>query len=393
MAMTEINDPLLFCSQLMGVDPSQILSSPDKVNQAILAETIRIAIDNVRSNDVLNATPVHILTIRSWVTRKLRFMMPNLVTGDDEILKNHFEESLSSNLLFIGDIIKLDDGSIIPSPSRAIQLHENRFLLISGLPTKYFTNIGFKVEIVGTIRHLVISDSSTFVKINMPTQQLDSYLARYQRTESVSLNEFLEKCQLFEWRSDNDFEGYVGVQPKSSLNFDKNEGSFGFRCWGGTPLEVNHPMGQISIWRNVKDWGAVQYWIRLRRKKRTREIRQEMKNGRMVNVVYDHDNLAALIPNDNFKQFALDLESISGNPRTVEVFLSQDRAIIETNFFPFVDLFHWICITGGYFAGYAPNHVMKWILPKWALLRASDIIKSYRIIVNQKRVGGENGID
>lgn len=333
---------------------------------------------------IVPTSPQH---IRNWVVRKLRSVIPDLRTNGNQIVDEAVSGIFTPGLEFMGDIIRLDDGNLLPGPTRVVPVGGEHYNLVSGVPTREFVSSGVKIESIGAIRR--VEWSSLLAKI-ASKQSLDSYLELdwFDNRKSY-IDYILETGQQIDWDPNRSFEGYLGYS-QNTWGQHKNKGPYGFKNWGCSPLEVDVNGKLISLWREEL-WGQFNYWLRVKHKLERVIIVDVVENGRLIKRFIEHQIKVIKVPNELFRFIALELESRSGIRRGIKIMMDGNRSTLAISFAPPDSLRRWLFACGSSFSGYSQD-MMIWPIPAWAIDETVRIAKRLKIYVETTVGEGENGI-
>lgn len=299
------------------------------------------------------------MSLKNWVTRKLRSVYPELEIEENNLFLQALKDGPGPNLEFLGDVIKLNNGYYLPSPTRVIQIEDDKFILISGLPTKFFINAGLDVEISGTSRCLYNLSVSELKKINIPIQSVKSYIGL---RELYNTNSFLEYILNHEehtkWAPEKGMEAYTG-ELRGKI--------YGYDYWGINPLECIHPLGLLSLWRFKREWDRFEYRLLIKKpNQQSTSLNQKMSS--LIN--YNHFSI--LLPSTLYKKICLALDMLSNNKRIAHLIKSNENVIVNINFGPPEELMRYIYAIGGKWQGYEKSY-LKWIIPYHGIKTLDEI--------------------
>ena len=287
---------------------------------ALISEAIRLAIYFKNSE---GARGVHITAIKSWVTRKLRGVIPDIASGGNEDKIMQCIKGDTSNLVFIGDLLELENGYYEAAPTRFIKIGSNRFGIVSGLPTFLFTSRGSKLEVRGPVRHItglvdkdaLIQDKESFVG----HYGLMKFDLNYVRTHLKVITDQIPS---------EDWECYQG-------NLGNNF------VWRKRVHEVECELGKISMWRLPGSLKEEKYQLRI-----------DSINGKNV---YS-------IPSRLFKHACLFEDKLEGKERIVYFESWQEGVSIKLSFPPPEAQLRWLTIVGDRRAQDF-NKIEQWNIP------------------------------
>lgn len=363
-------------------------SDPDAQKATVIAETIRSAIYYNR-NSAGKIIPTRTTHILKWVKRKLRSVIPELrddrweyfweEKGEDSDaeIKNMISDDYSPSLEFMGDIVRLGDGTFLPSPSRVIPLNHSQYILVSGIPTREFVLRGVNVQVDRTIRRI---KPSLPITAYAPTQCLDSYLELNRFNYEQSHIEYLfETSQQIDWppTPSKKFEGYSGFLPGRQRK-SGSTGHYGFKNWSDDAVEVAFNGNRVSLWREELYWGRNVYWLKIKHKLPHTRVEQNYRDGRLVNEIKEHELKSIKVPYEIYRLVALEIDTYIGSKRGIEIFSDGFSTRLAIGFMPPDALRRWLFACGSRFSGYE-NGLMIWSIKEWAIGETERIAKLLKI--------------
>lgn len=188
----------------------QIPSDPVILRAAVIADTIRMGIYFLYSANH-SFTPVHNLEVRTWISHKLLPVIPDLLDSEENSYRQVLTEGRTKSLEFLGDALLLSDGYLDPGPTRFIDIGNDCYLIISGLPTVYFSSISNKIihtQLGRRIDHVSLNELQ---ELNPKVQSIEDYLENSTKILPPDdlINTILSSS--FEpWISDPGWEIYLG---------------------------------------------------------------------------------------------------------------------------------------------------------------------------------------
>lgn len=364
------------CSEFLSLPIEKVPSNEGIVKETLIAESIRFALGR-NYLDVDRNSPVHILSLRNWVMRKLRSIIPEIQSNTEGLFEAVLKKGPGPNLEFLGDIIKLSGGYYLPAPARAVQIGNTSWILISGLSTQVFAKEGLNIEILGVGRWLRDVSKSDLESLEIPVQTMESYteIQELKETQKTFLDYMLEHEIPREWVPGPDWEAYIGAKKSSCYGFDD--------CWGLQALEVPHSTGIISLWREPREWGGFEYWLRIGQHRKQPLIHKGEKNGKLVWVVDEFDYTVIHILQRFYKQICLWLDMTSGKPRVVRFEPLNERYLISMNFSPPASILRWLHATDARWNGYSSSYI-QWIIPQETVMRTTNVLKTLEVKIEQK---------
>ncbi|WP_423743922.1 hypothetical protein V5735_13055 (plasmid) [Haladaptatus sp. SPP-AMP-3] len=319
-----------------GVSEGRIHLSDEVVRRALVAEGIRLAIaDIVDQND--DWPTVHNLRLRNWVTRKLQTVLDFERDADDRdsdidthLFRRVLTEGPEPSLEFLGDIIELDGGYYASAPTRAVMTTESTAVLISGLPTRSFTET-FSVELRGTSRYLVETSKEAIEASGIKTIPIEAYV---DIEEGQSFD--------FDWL-ETFFEGAFddSIHPEVHWRGFQRCTPYGIE-WGDEENDIRKPGTFYSVFQDLGENRAANYW--LRRKPVEENPRSEF----------------AQIPRRYLKYVCLILDNINDTTHEVIFEYIDEGLVVKADFKPPRPIFRWMAASG---AVYSPaGGYMRWVI-------------------------------
>lgn len=364
-----------FGSEFFTIDESNLPSDPDTVKEAIISEAFRFALDSVPDPQG-SMRKMHIHSIRRWVTQKLRAIIPEIEKRDldldlvSEILK----ESRRANLLFIGDILELSKGYYSPAPTRVVNIDKNNWILVSGLPTYYFTEAGLNINVKGVGRIIKNTDMSEIEELAIPIQSKESYVALMEFGESFLLN--LLKAETGQvWRPEHDWQGY-----KAWVGGLWRESDKGF-LWGGSHTNIRIDLGFVSFWRWKPEYGRdaggslrtydtfVSFW-RGKPEYGPYEYWLKTKTGERESMIS--------VPSRFYKQICLIFDEIGGRGRVVKFEKLDIDYRLNIDFSPPKSQNRWLHAVGAKFEGFNEGKI-NWIVPSKAVKSIGEVFEKISV--------------
>ena len=334
-----------FGSEFFTIEESNLPSDSDSVKVAIISEAFRFALDSMPDPQG-SIRKMHINSIRRWVIQKLRAIIPEIEKQDLNLFSNILQESNGPNLLFIGDILKLSKGYYSPSPTRVVNVDMNNWILISGLPTYYFTETGININVKGVGRMIENTSRSEIEGLAIPIQSKESYVGLMKFDEKFLFN-LLESETKQIWRPEMDWQGYKiwaeGWWGKSDKGF----------LWGDTPINISNDFGIVSFWRGKPEYGHYEYWLRIK------------KGGResMISVCSHF-----------YKQICLTIDGLGGKGRVVKFEKIDEDYRLRINFSPPKSQIRWLHAIGAKFEGLIGSEI-NWIVPSKAVKSTAEVFE------------------
>lgn len=334
-----------FGSEFLTIEEANLPSDSDSVKRAIISEAFRFALDSVPDPQG-SLRKMHIHSIRRWVIQKLRAIIPEIEKQDLDLLSDILKESKGPNLLFIGDILELSNGYYSPAPTRVVNIDQNNWILVSGLPTYYFLEAGLNINIKGVGRIIKNTDRSEIEKLAIPIQSKESYAGLMEFHENFLLNLLkVETGQV--WRPQNDWQGYKAwVKGLWSVS-DK-----GF-LWESSPINIQTDLGIVSFWRGKTEYNPYEYWLKT-------------KKGELESMI--------LVPSHFYKQICLIFDDLGGKGRQVKFEKLDGDYRLSIDFYPPKSQVRWLHAVGEKFEGFNEGEIC-WIIPSKAVKQTADVFE------------------
>lgn len=302
MAITNEFDILKEISKFMGVPESNLPKKNDSLTDAIAAEAVRLSLFQFpESKSIL--TPIHVLQVKNWALRKSRSFLEYFGLNPKDKIDDIVDNDNGYDMAFLGDMIKLSRGYVVPAPSRFISIDSGQILLISGLPTLALAEKGLTVIINGISRTLNAVSSKEMNEYSIFELSRDDYLDKSEvEKEPKEFLEFLiSKYDKGKWRQNNYETGYLG-----------NMRRYGF-LWGSNPVEVKIEGRTLSFWKAQFDYNSI---YRLKFKDR------------------DKTEFAVTIPNKYWKRVCLAMDTLFGNKREATIDQKNEVVGLSLDFGP-----------------------------------------------------------
>lgn len=291
----------------------------EEQTERLIAECIRVAYHSlVRENET---GTVHVQSLRSWVYRKTRALLPSLWLDGNDPFTKVLSEGPGASLEFLGDLVRLPGGHFTAGPSRAVRLSENDVVLISSKPTADFEASGISVESLGVARRGRLTHADC-ERLNLPEQTPESYAGTYGlATPSEYLESFVKGRIEYAtmWTGWGGWEAYLGNIPTS---YDL--------IWGEKPLECTLGIGRVSLWRSAPEVGQRQYRLRISTTDRILSLEVNPQDSRSL---------------------AVSLDSVAGRARRLLLVASGTTTELRLNFPPPANLYRWLVAAGARWRG------------------------------------------
>lgn len=346
--MKEI-DILRFGGEFLTIEEANLPSDSDSVKRAIISEAFRFALDSVPDPQG-SVRKMHIQSIRRWVIQKLRAIIPEIENQNLDLLSDILKESKGPNLLFIGDILELSNGYYSPAPTRAVNVDKNDWILVSGLPTHYFTENGLNINIKGVGRIIKNTERSEIEKLAIPIQSKESYVNLMEFDGNFLLNLLKAEARQV-WRPESDWQGYKAwVEGLRSVS-DK-----GF-LWGGDPINMQTDLGIVSFWRGKPEYGHYEYWLKI-------------KTGERESMIG--------VPSRFYKQICLIFDELGSKGRVAKFEKLNGDYRLRIDFYPPKSQTRWLHAVGAKFEGFNEGEI-NWIIPSWAVKSTAEVFEKISV--------------
>lgn len=342
-------DIFRFGSEFLTIEEANLPSDSDSVKRAIISEAFRFALDSVPDPQG-SIRKMHIQSLRRWVIQKLRAIIPEIEYQDLDLLSDILKESKGPNLLFIGDILELSNGYYSPAPTRAVNVDKNNWILVSGLPTHYFTENGLNMNIKGVGRIIENTEKSEIEKLAIPIQSKESYVSLMEFDGNFLLNLLKTEARQV-WRPESDWQGYKAwVEGLRSVS-DK-----GF-LWGGDPINMQTDLGIVSFWRGKPEYGHYEYWLKI-------------KTGERESMIG--------VPSRFYKQICLIFDELGGKGRVAKFEKLNGDYRLRIDFYPPKSQTRWLHAVGAKFEGFNKGEI-NWIIPSRAVKSTAEVFEKISV--------------
>ncbi len=334
--MSDHPEPRELLASFTGLPPAQLPERDDVIRRALVSECIRLSMADIVDEDE-GWPEVHNLRLRNWVIRKLQTVIDFERDADDpaietdtDLFRRVLTEGPEPSLKFLGELIELDEGYYSPGPTRAVMSSESAPVLVSGLPTRSFTD-DFTIEIRGTSRHFVDTSQSAIEATGIGTQSIESYVD-IEDTQSFDLD-WLESF------FDGGFD--ATVQPERHWNGFDRSASYGLQ-WSDEEQDVRTLGKFYALFQDFGENRGARYWLR-------RKPVEENPTSEFAEV-----------PRRILKYVCLILNDLDGNTREVIFEQTGEGLVVKADFQPPRPVFRWMAASGGLYdpaGGY-----LRWII-------------------------------
>lgn len=349
---------------IVGQEPNALPHNETSLRAALIAETIRIGLfDLYHRSDP--GTPVHPLSLRSWVRHKLQPIIPDVLDEGESSFREVLCEGRGANLEFLGDALNLTNGYLCPAPTRLVKVSPTTHLLVSGVPSHCLGWLSGRLVHGALGRRIVGLTDEESASLEVPTQRLEEYLGR---PEGLLSPETLVKSLLVRshkpWQPGKGWEAYVG---NLEIGVARSAGSYGFnwtdpneaRARRFAQTDVDRTI--ISLWREPLTERFYHYWI----SGRTKE-----------------GSFGIAIANTEWKQVCLALDALAGRPREATFVRGANRPglVLSLSFQPFEALYRVLHALDGRFSGWRAG-TAQWELPPDAKDPVSHLLEQVGVKV------------
>ena len=351
-----VEDPPLqsVTSEFIGVKGTQLPEKTEQLKTILTGEAVRLCLAEKAEDSSEDYPRAHVTGIKHWIEHKLEPLLGTDEDSDIDWFREALDEGTGPTLTFLGDILKLSKGYFASGPTRVIPTNDSTWILVSGLPTKWFREQGLQIEFRGLSRAVIDTTRTELKEIGLRQQSQEEYIGKNTPSyDEDYLTEFIDGSEPRDWQADSDWDAYVGKQ------------GFGL-SWGDEPLEVQLPSGSaVSIWREPIEYGGDEYYLRLTDDDSVRGIR---------------------LPRSQYKSFCLLLEALNDSPRGVEILQTPTQGTIQLamTFSPPQPQYRWLVAIGAEWRGFQNNRI-QWIIPTTA---ADSVVQAFEwlpVTINDER--------
>ena len=289
-------------SRFIGVPQENLPSKDELLVDAIASEGVRLSL--FQSPDSrLGLTPIHISQVKDWAVRKSRTFLDNFGVEPITKISEVIDSNDGPNMSFIGDIIRLSKGYIIPSMPKYVSIGSDRLLLVSGFPTFAFFEKGMHIFVNGIGRVIHTTTSKELIRQSLFELRRNDYLDKsdFEMEPKEFLEFLLSTFDREKWKPNKYEEAYLGIT-----------GGYGF-SFGNNPLKVSVDEGILSFWKTRFDNNTI-YRLKL-----------DTRNSSEFSIQ---------IPNTYFKRVCLALDSFFKNRRVAIINQDQNEVTVSLGFKP-----------------------------------------------------------
>lgn len=286
----------------MGISENKLPSKEEQLIDSIASEGVRLSLFQ-SMDDRTELKPIHIIQVKNWAIRKTRSLLDFFGVDVVPKISEVIDSENRPNMTFLGDIVKLSKGYIVPSLPKYVKIDSDHSLLISGFPTHSLVEIGLPVFVNGISRSIL---SETFNE----TQK--QYLFELDRSDYLEKTDFeKEPKEFLEFLiSNNDREKWVPNRFESG--YLGNTGSDQF-LFGRNPIKIRLDEGIITFWKTEFEYNNI-YRLKL-----------ETKTSMEYSIT---------IPNFFFKRVCLAMDSFFANRRKAILSHNKEEVKLTLDFVP-----------------------------------------------------------
>jgi hypothetical protein len=344
--ITDRPDVRTLLESLVGIGPNALPVDEISLRATLIAETLRIGLFDLYHRTE-PGRPVHPLSLRSWVRHKLGSVVPDVLNEGESSFREVLCEGRGANLEFLGDSLILSDGYLCPAPTRLVQVSPGSYLLISGVPSE---SIG---PIAGHLIHSALGRRvegiapEEVAASRIPVQRLEEYLGKPGGVPSPAtlFGSFLSRSRS-PWQPGRGWEVYAG---NLEIGASRTGAIYGF-SWidpkearGRRSAQANFQGGRMSVWKEPLTERFYHYWL---------------------SVTMGDSSFGVTIPNIEWKQACIALDSLAGSPREA-TFVRNPRGsgvLLSLGFQPFEALYRALHALDARFERWRQG-VAEWVLP------------------------------
>lgn len=369
LGLASTNPPTIaeLASDAFGIDVSKFLQNESELKDALVSECIRAGLYSLFSEQ--DEEPVFHLSLRNWVLRKLRSIMPALFMPEQSDYRGSNYQDILKNLESLGDIIELSGGYLMPrTKPTCVQTGPKSYILVSGHPTRVFQTLGDKVKITRYGRKIEDANDGELARLGIVFQPINSYL---EIPDVETPQEVISRILSTSHQQ-------VPVSSIWEIYCDRREG---YRFYW-IPYDVHRTdLGMVidyegmklSLLREPIGQNYWYYWLQ---------------------VVSGSDKWFHTVASKDWKWIdwrwvCLALDHLSGRPREAIIVFSESAPVFRLliDFFPFGALFRWLLAVGGRLIERKSGRV-EWELPVSGLEQTRKLLESLGASVRLVEGGG-----
>ena len=286
----------------MGVPEDKLPSKEELLIDSIAAEGVRLSL--FQSMDSKSAlTPIHITQVKNWAIRKSRSLLEYFGVDAASKISEVIDSENRPNMTFLGDIVRLPKGYIVPSLSKYVTIDSEHSLLISGFPTYSLFEKGIPIFVNGIGRGI---NSTTFKEMHK------QYLFELERNDYLDKSDFEAEPKKFLEFLISNYDREKWIPNKYESGYLGRTGVYDF-LFGRSPIKVSVDEGSLSFWETKFEHNNV--------------YRLKMETGNL-------SEFSITIPNWFFKRVCLAMDSFFENRRTAILSQNQDEVKLSLDFVP-----------------------------------------------------------
>lgn len=340
-------------SEFIGVDRTYLPEDTEQLKNILTGEAVRLSLAEKAKDSSESYPRAHVTGIKHWIEHKLEPIVGTDDEADETWLRDALDEGTGPTLTFLGDVLKLSEGYYASGPTRVIPTSDSTWILVSGLPTKWFRDHGLQIEFRGLSRAIIHTSEAKIEEIGLSRQTQGEYIGDTPNYDQEYLREFISGSEQSDWQADADWDAYMGRQ------------GFGL-SWSDDPLEFRLPSGAtVSIWREPVEFGGDEYHLRLETSDSVQGIR---------------------LPRKQYKPFCLLIEALDDAPRGVEILQTpnQDTVQLAMTFSPPQPQYRWLVAIGAEWRGFQNNRI-QWLIQTTAVDSVVEAFQNLPVEIHDER--------
>ena len=291
-----------YVSRFIGVSEDKLPSKEELLIDSIASEGVRLSLFQSIDNRS-DLTPIHIIQVKNWAIRKSRSLLEYFGVDATSKISEVIDSENRPNMTFLGDIVKLPKGYIVPSLSKYVTIDSEHSLLISGFPTHSLFEIGIPVFVNGISRSM---NSETF------KEKHKQYFFELDRNDYLDKSDFETDPKIFlEFLISNN-EREKWVPNKYETGYLGNTGGYDF-LFGRNPIKVGVDEGSLTFWKTEFEHNKIY------------RLKFETRNSTEFSIT---------IPNYFFKKVCLAMDSLFNYRRKAILSKDHDEVKLSLNFVP-----------------------------------------------------------
>ena len=286
----------------MGLSKHKLPNKEEQLIDSIASEGVRLSLFQLL-DDRTEIKPIHIMQVKNWAIRKTRSLLDYFGVDAASKISEVIDSENRPNMTFLGDIVKLSKGYIIPSLPKYVKIDSDHSLLISGFPTYSLAEIDLPVFVNGISRSII---SGTL------NQKQKQYIFELNRNDYLDKADFeKEPKEFLEFMlSNNDREKWVPNKFESGYLGNTGNNQFIF---GRNPIKVNLEEGIITFWKTEFEYNNL-YRLKL-------ETKTSMEYSITISNLF-------------FKRVCLAMDSFFANRRKAILNINKEEVKLTLDFVP-----------------------------------------------------------